>query len=127
MQKLFRVDVSLVAIYVTCHGPEAPAGSWLKPNLQMGLEGAIDLNLDLKRLMLIGDRLSDLQAGAAAGLAILCHVLSGHGYNAIASLVQWYKQRRQAGDTSAKSGLQFLNGLEGFPSPLPKQGTPAPL
>ncbi|QNI95448.1 D-glycero-D-manno-heptose 1/7-bisphosphate phosphatase [Synechococcus sp. A15-127] len=126
MQELLGLDAPLAAIYANGHGPDAPAGSWRKPSPQMLLEAATALNLDLGRSMLIGDRLSDLQAGAAADLAILFHVLSGHGRNARASVVQWYEQGRQAGDTSTASGLQLLDSLEEFPLLLLKQGTPAP-
>jgi D-glycero-D-manno-heptose 1,7-bisphosphate phosphatase len=45
----------------------------------MLLAAGQELNLDLSRSLVVGDRLSDLQAGAAAGLAWLGHVLSGHG------------------------------------------------
>ena len=41
-------------------------------------EASQDLNIDLGRSVLIGDR-SDLQAGAGAGLAALVHVMTGHG------------------------------------------------
>ena len=126
MQELLAPEAPFAAIYANGHGPDAPSGSWRKPSPQMLLEAATALNLDLGRSMLIGDRLSDLQAGSAAGLAIFFHVLSGHGRNARASVVQWYEQRRQAGDTSAVSGLQLLDGLEEFPLPRLKQGTPAP-
>ncbi len=44
----------------------------------MPLEPAQVLNLDLKRSILVGDRCSDLDAGAPAGVQTLVHVLTGH-------------------------------------------------
>ena len=37
------------------------------------------LNLNLSRSAIMGDRLTDLEAGDAAGLAVGAHVLAGHG------------------------------------------------
>ena len=45
----------------------------------MLLAAAADLQLDLSRSLLVGDRLTDLQAGAWAGLPWLAHLLSGDG------------------------------------------------
>ena len=77
--ELLGPDAPLAAIYANGHGPDAPATSWRKPSPAMLLAAGEELNLDLSASLLIGDRLSDLQAGAAAGLAWLGHVLSGHG------------------------------------------------
>ena len=77
--ELLGPDAPLAAIYANGHGPDAPANSWRKPSPAMLLAAGQELNLDLNGSLLIGDRLSDLQAGAAAGLAWLGHVLSGHG------------------------------------------------
>ena len=76
---LLGPQARLAAIYANGHGPDAPATSWRKPSPAMLLAAGQELNLDLNGSLLIGDRLSDLQAGAAAGLAWLGHVLSGHG------------------------------------------------
>ena len=52
---------------------------WRKPGPRM-LQLAADLiNLDLKRSWIVGDRLSDLEAGHAAGLAGGVHLLTGYG------------------------------------------------
>ena len=79
LMELLGPDAPLAAIYANGHGPDAPATSWRKPSPAMLLAAGQELNLDLSGSLMIGDRLSDLQAGAAAGLAWLGHVLSGHG------------------------------------------------
>ena len=126
MQQLLGSDAPLAAIYANGHGPDAPANSWRKPSPQMLLQAATALNLDLQRSLLIGDRLSDLQAGAAAGVAMLFHVLSGHGHNARAAVLQWQKQRFEAQDTAEVTAhqvpaLELLETLEDFPFQLLKQ------
>jgi len=123
MQHLLGSDASLAAIYANGHGPDAPASSWRKPSPQMLLQAARTLNIDLQRSLLIGDRLSDLQAGAGAGVAKLFHVLSGHGPSARASVLQWHNQCLEAQDTIDASArrltvLELLDTLDDFPLPL---------
>jgi len=43
---------------------------WRKPRPGMILQAAADLDLDLSRSVLIGDRLSDIEAAAAAGISL---------------------------------------------------------
>ncbi len=52
---------------------------WRKPNHGMILEAARLMNLALDGSVLIGDKVSDLEAGRAAGLLLGVHVLTGHG------------------------------------------------
>jgi len=52
---------------------------WRKPNPGMLLEAARWLNLALRQSVLVGDKVADLQAARAAGLAFGVHVLTGHG------------------------------------------------
>lgn len=59
--------------------PFAGAHRWRKPGDGMLRAAATDLRLDLSRSVIAGDCLSDLRAGAAAGLHRLVHVLTGHG------------------------------------------------
>src|ERR1700736_937816 len=60
------------------HSPEA-ACSWRKPAPGMIREAADRFDLDLALSVVAGDKLSDLQAGAAAGISRLVHVGTGHG------------------------------------------------
>jgi len=58
-------DAQIVGIYANGHGPDAQACSWRKPSPAMLLEAKRELNLDLKRSILVGDRRSDLEPGLA--------------------------------------------------------------
>ena len=50
-----------------------------KPNPGMLLRAERDINIDLSRSWIIGDKAGDLKAGLNAGLAGGLHVLTGHG------------------------------------------------
>ena len=52
---------------------------WRKPGPGMLLEAARALNLDLGRSIMVGDRITDLQAGENAGAPTVVHVLTGYG------------------------------------------------
>ena len=117
MQDLLGAEAPLAAIYANGHGPDAPANSWRKPSPRMVLAASKALNLELELSLLIGDRLSDLQAGAEAGVAGLFHVMSGHGRNARASVQRWHAQA-----TRPVPSLQLLDSLDSFPFGLINQG-----
>lgn len=75
---------SVDAVYHCPHHPTAGQGdlaracSCRKPEPGMLLQAASDLQLDLRRSVLIGDKGSDIQAGRRAGLASCVLVRSGH-------------------------------------------------
>lgn len=77
-----RID----AIYVCPHTPEENCAC-RKPQPGMILQAAADLHIDLPRSMLIGDNISDLQAGRSAGVGQLALVRTGLG-EAFASQLQ---------------------------------------
>lgn len=52
---------------------------WRKPEAGMLLDAAERFGIDLSRSLMTGDSLSDIQAGAKAGVAALVHVATGHG------------------------------------------------
>jgi D-glycero-D-manno-heptose 1,7-bisphosphate phosphatase len=68
-----RVD----AIYTCLHGPDDDC-SCRKPKPGLLLKAAQDLNLDLSRSYLVGDRYKDIETAANAGVAGIL-VLTGYG------------------------------------------------
>jgi D-glycero-D-manno-heptose 1,7-bisphosphate phosphatase len=76
--------VVLDGIYHCPHHPTAGQGDYRracdcrKPRPGMLLQAAAELGLDPARSVLVGDKLSDIQAGRAAGLARCVLVTSGH-------------------------------------------------
>lgn len=69
-----RID----GIYVCPHTPEAGC-ECRKPRPGLVLQAAGELDLDLKRSILIGDAMTDLQAGQAAGVGRVALVRTGRG------------------------------------------------
>lgn len=71
-------------VYFCPHHPEAGEGEYRlncncrKPQPGLLLQAAAELKIDLARSVLIGDKLSDVQAGVAAGLEQCVLVRSGH-------------------------------------------------
>ena len=106
---------SLAAIYANGYGPDAPVDSWRKPSPAMLRAAASDLNLDLSRSLLIGDRLSDLKAGARAGLAWLGHVHTGHGAKERPAVKHWISQRKLITSNNQLIKLEYLRTLLDFP------------
>jgi D-glycero-D-manno-heptose 1,7-bisphosphate phosphatase len=126
MQDLLGAKAPLAGIYANGHGPDAPASSWRKPSPQMLLDAGDELNLDLQRSLLIGDRLSDLQAGAAAGVAKVFHVLSGHGGSARESVLDWHRQLGTNPSAPHIPALGLLESLELFPLSMLMPGNATP-
>ena len=67
------------AIYANSYTSDKPKSNWRKPNPSMIFKAINDLNLNLTKSILIGDRVSDIIAGQRAGIPKIFHVLTGHG------------------------------------------------
>ena len=84
----------IAAIYANGYAPNSSVNSWRKPNPGMLEAAAHELNIDLTRSVLAGDRLSDLIAADRAGLRRLCHVKTGHGRVERESVKAWSSGKR---------------------------------
>jgi D-glycero-D-manno-heptose 1,7-bisphosphate phosphatase len=79
-----RAGGRLDATYFCPHHPEAGAGAYRiacrcrKPAPGMLEQAAAELGLDLARSVMVGDKITDLEAGRAAGCAAIL-VRTGHG------------------------------------------------
>ena len=125
MQNLLGCSAPLAAIYANGYGPNAPYDSWRKPSPKMLLQAAMDLNLDLQSSIIVGDRLTDLQAGASAGVAFAFHVLTGHGSSDRNSVVGWHKIFESTNEVSGYKNkqcpvLRLIDSLMEFPVSLLK-------
>lgn len=70
---------AIYAIYANGYSDCEQENSWRKPNPEMIINAAIDYNIDLESSVLIGDRISDIIAGARANVGTTVHLLTGHG------------------------------------------------
>ena len=111
-------STQISGIYANGHGPEAPKGSWRKPSPAMLLEASRELNLDLQKSFLVGDRLSDMKAGANAGVQTLIHVLTGHGQSERESISAWGELGQDWPGQNPKPELLFIDSLLAFPPSL---------
>jgi D-glycero-D-manno-heptose 1,7-bisphosphate phosphatase len=73
-----KEGVRFDGLYMCPHSPDRGC-QCRKPKPGLILEAARDLYLDLSRSVLIGDALSDIEAGRAAGIPQLGLVLTGRG------------------------------------------------
>ena len=84
LQQLAQSQVAIDGIYICPHHPTAGIGEFRKDcdcrkgRPGMLLQAAEDLNIDLHRSWMIGDKLSDIEAGFAAGCRSLL-VKTGFG------------------------------------------------
>jgi D-glycero-D-manno-heptose 1,7-bisphosphate phosphatase len=79
VKQLFKSKVKLDGAYYCFHAPEANCDC-RKPSPQLLLRAADDLNIDLSRSFMIGDRISDIEAGRLAGCyTILLSKATGTG------------------------------------------------
>ncbi len=81
-------DALIDAWYYCVHHPEFTGKcSCRKPEPGMLLKAAADFNIDLSRSFMIGDRITDLQAGKNGGCAGCCLVTTGVGREHLAEAV----------------------------------------
>ncbi len=115
LQELLGPSAPLAGIYSNGHGPDAPPKSWRKPSPAMLEAAASDLRLDLHRSLMVGDRLTDLQAGARAGLRWLAHVRTGHGEHEREAVVGWHQRWQATASEADACELTLLRSLQQFP------------
>ena len=80
MLELIGKQNTVIGIYANSYqqtlvGPN----EWRKPGAGMLLEASVEYEINLSTSVMVGDRLSDLMAGANAGVEKVIHVLTGHG------------------------------------------------
>jgi len=113
-----RIDM----IVMCPHKPE-DACSCRKPQPGMLLKAAQDLSIDLSQSIMIGDSLTDLQAGNAAGVRSVALVKTGLGDQQIQSV------QRELGEADRQQYFIFdtlADALEGLVPPYPSQAESNP-
>ena len=78
VDKIRQAGGRIDGVYMCPHAPQ-DACNCRKPKPGLLIQAARELSLDLEKSILIGDALSDLQAGQAAGLNHLALVRTGRG------------------------------------------------
>ena len=101
------------AIYANSHTNTNQGNNWRKPNPNMIIQASLDLKINLQNSILIGDRLTDLQAGYRAGIKKLIHVMTGHGINERDQVISNFNN-----GTSNDLEIIMINNLLEFPFKL---------
>ena len=78
VSEIERVGGRVDAVYICPHKPSDRC-TCRKPEPGLIQQAAADLSLDLSRSILVGDALTDLQAGRAAGVGSVALVRTGRG------------------------------------------------
>jgi len=107
----------IYSIYANSH-IESHVNNWRKPNPNMIFKIANRFNLNLKKSILIGDRISDLQAGIRSGVRKLIHVETGHGKREKQKILESIDKDGYFKDSKLKSELILLKNLKEFPFKL---------
>lgn len=106
------------AIYANSHLSDLPRSNWRKPNPNMILQAIKDLNLDLKKSILIGDRWSDILAGINAGIVNLITVETGYGFKEKNKILKKLNEEINFSEKKNSQNIFFIKNLNKFPYEL---------
>ena len=118
MIRLLGNPNKITGIYANDVISDESGHTWRKPSPLMLFEASKDLNIDLKKSILIGDRFSDLLAGSAAGLKNIYHVLTGHGSNERSKIIEKIDYKGYLNYKNNLSKVYFINSLTDLESSI---------
>lgn len=93
---------------------------WRKPSPEMLLFASRKFKIDFSKSIMIGDRLSDLEAGANAKIKNLIHVLTGHGQKERGRIDSLINKKRFT-KYKYNHEVHLINNLNNFPFELLKK------
>ena len=93
---------------------------WRKPSPEMLLFASSKFKIDFSKSIMIGDRLSDLEAGANAKIKNLIHVLTGHGQKERETIDSLINKKRFT-KYKYNHEVHLINNLNNFPFELLKK------
>ena len=103
----------IIAIFANGLGPDSSFKGWRKPSPEMINVASNMLDIDLGNSFLIGDRLSDVEAGFNAGIKNLIHLKTGHGVKE-REMVLKFKEKKTNLDKSKKYNYFFCENLDSY-------------
>ena len=105
-------------IYANSQAFQKTNNCWRKPSPNMLFQASKDLNIDLKKSILIGDRLSDLKAGINAGLLKTYHLASGHGKKERNEVLNYISKLSEEGKKNKLTKILCIDSLMDLPNNL---------
>lgn len=118
MISLFGETNPFCAIYANSEKNNSGDNNWRKPSPNMIIEACNDFPIDIKNSFIIGDRLSDIQAGARAGLKNAFHVLNGHGIRERGLIKQYINNEGIFIESGFSIKINLIDNLKQFPKKL---------
>ena len=112
IEKIYPEEL-IDAFYANSTCPGSDSSNWRKPSPKMLQIASSKFDIDFKKSLMIGDRISDLQAGLRAGVKTVCHVLTGHGYSE-RNLILKSTKKNYFIDGINKTKIQFFDNLKGL-------------
>lgn len=103
----------IIGIFANGLGPNSPILGWRKPSPEMINFAANMLKIDLVNSFLIGDRLSDVEAGFNAGIRNLIHLETGHGIKE-RKMVLKFKEKKSSQDSTRDYSYFFCKNLNSY-------------
>ena len=103
----------IIAIFANGLGPDSSFRGWRKPSPEMINVAANMFDIDLGNSFLIGDRLSDVEAGFNAGIKNLIHLETGHGVKE-REMVLKFKEKKANLDENKKYNYFFCENLDSY-------------
>ena len=100
----------IIGIFANGLGPNSPVPGWRKPSPEMINYAANMLKIDLHNSFLIGDRLSDVEAGFNAGIRNLIHLETGHGIKE-REMVLKFKEKKSSPNPNQMYSYFFCKNL----------------
>ena len=112
MNDLLGDENLIEAIYANSCSPDSSAHNWRKPNPMMFYEAEKDLNINIDKSIIIGDRLTDLKAGYQAGVKLLVHVLTGHGAEEREQILHFFELSIKTHESKLPSRFKLKNSYQ---------------
>ncbi len=114
MIDLLEMPNPFSGIFACGANPDDKDSKYRKPSPEMILDLSEKLSLDLKKSILIGDRLSDLIAGCRANLKALYHVKTGHGSEERDAIKRMTNKKGNFIFERSETPIYFLENLDSF-------------
>ena len=115
MLELLDHPSCIKAIYAnsfTTNSESLNTNEWRKPQPGMILEAKKHWQINIENSVIVGDRLTDIIAGARAGIKRAYHVLTGHGSKSRAEVLQTSKLPWKDIYQSDMPDIKYIKSLE---------------
>ena len=97
------------AIYANGYKPSENISWWRKPSPGMLVAAKERYMLEMKDSILVGDRLSDVQAGIAGKIGKIYHVKTGHGAKERCTVISYLNESMLRGESNINERIRLVD------------------